>query len=237
MSKFCGHCGSTLADNATFCPNCGAPAVDQAMAQQQFQQPQQFGQPQQFQQPQQFGQPQQFQQPFGGQPAFQPAMPGAAKAGMSKGAKTAIICVIGAVVIGLVALLLIILLGGGMEKPLKNHIKAYENCDYELFKDSLTAEGAFKSASTSSIPSESTFNNHVKRLRNTYGDDFKIEYKILEKEKVDLGAYSLYSDYIDEIQKVKVEFTFSGSKKSGTSTKTFRIIKTDGKWVLSGYLF
>ena len=229
MSKFCGHCGSTLADNATFCPNCGAPAVDQTMPQQQFQQPQQFGQPQQFQQPQQFGQPQQFQQPFGGQPAFQPAMPG--------GAKTAIICVIGAVVIGLVVLLLIILLGGGMEKPLKNHIKAYENCDYELFKDSLTAEGKFKSASTITIPPESTFNNHVKRLKSTYGDDFKIEYKILKKEKVDLGAYSLYSDYIDEIQKVNVEFTFSGSKKTGTSTKTFRIIKTEGKWVLSGYLF
>ena len=224
MSKFCGHCGSSLADNATFCPNCGAPAADQGMPQQQFAQPQQFNQPQQFAQP---------QQPFGGQPAFQQAMPGAAKAGMSKGAKTAIICAIGAVAIGLIVWLLIVLLGGGMEKPLKNQIKAYENSDYELFKDSMTAGGAFESTSKASVPSESIFNSHVSRLKSTYGDDFKIEYKITEKEKVESASYL---GLVDEIQKVKAEFTITGSKKSGTVTKSFRLIKSGGKWCVSGYL-
>lgn len=28
MSKFCGSCGSQIADEATFCPNCGASAAD-----------------------------------------------------------------------------------------------------------------------------------------------------------------------------------------------------------------
>ena len=122
MSKFCGHCGSTLADNATFCPNCGAPAVDQAA-------------------PAQFNQPQQFNQPaFGGAPA----MGAVQKPGMGKGAKMAIIIGAAAIAVGLIVWLLIVLLGGGMETPIKDQLKAYENTDYSLFKDSMTAKGSFK---------------------------------------------------------------------------------------------
>ena len=219
MSKFCGHCGSTLADNATFCPNCGAPAVDQAMPQQQFNQPQQFSQP---------------QQPFGGQPAFQPAMPGAAKKGMSKGAKTAIFCAIGAVALGLIIWLIIALVGGGYEKTIKNHLKSYEKADYELFSETLTAGGAFSSISGSSVPSASSFSNRVTDLKNTYGDDFSISYSIVEKTKVDTTQYL---GLVDEVYTVKLEITISGSKKSRTSNKTCRVIKVDGKWCLSGAMF
>ena len=86
MSKFCGHCGTSLADNATFCPSCGAPVDNQGMPQQQFNQPQQFG-----------------------QPAFQQAgAMGAPKAGMSKNAKLAIIIAAGVVVVGLIVWLIIL---------------------------------------------------------------------------------------------------------------------------------
>lgn len=213
MSKFCGHCGSTLADNATFCPNCGAPAVDQAA-------PQQFNQPQQ-----------QFNQPaFGGAPA----MGAAQKTGMSKGAKMAIIIGAAAVAVGLLVWLLIALLGGNMESPIKDQIKAFEKGDYALFKDSLTAKGAFKETSEASVPSESTFVSHRNRLITSYGEDLKIEYTIVEKEKVDTSSYL---GLVDEVQKVKCEFTITGSKKSGKVTKTFRCIKAGGKWCLSSYLF
>ena len=212
MSKFCGHCGSTLADNATFCPNCGAPAVDQAA-------------------PAQFNQPQQFNQPaFGGAPA----MGAVQKPGMGKGAKMAIIIGAAAIAVGLIVWLLIVLLGGGMETPIKDQLKAYEKTDYSLFKDSMTAKGAFKEASESSVPSESTFASHRSRLAATYGDDFKIEYSIIEKEKVDASSYL---GLVDEVQKVKCEFVITGSKKTGKVTKTFRCIKAGGKWCLSSYLF
>ena len=214
MSKFCGHCGSTLADNATFCPNCGAPAVDQAAPQQQFNQPQpQFNQP-----------------AFGGAPA----MGAAKKPGMSKGAKMAIIIGAAAVAVGLIIWLLIVLLGGGMESPIKDQLKAYEKGDYSLFQDSLTAGGAFKETSLSSVPTESTFQNHRRNLVNTYGEDFKIEYSIVSQEKVDAASYL---GLVDEVQKLKLELTITGSKKSSKVTKTVRCIKAGGKWCLSTYMF
>jgi len=161
-------------------------------------------------------------------------MGAAQKPGMSKGAKMGIIIAIAAVVVGLLIWLLISLLGGGMESPLKDQLKAYEKGDYSLFKDSMTAGGAFKETSESSVPAETTFQIHRNNLINTYGEDFKIEYSIVSQEKVDATSYL---GLVDEVQKLKCEFVITGSKKSGKVTKTFRVIKAGGKWCLSSYLF
>lgn len=205
MSKFCGHCGTTLADNATFCPNCGAAPADQAAP--QFNQPQQFNQP-----------------AFGGAPAM-----GAAKPGMSKNAKMGIIIAAAVVGVGLIVLLCFLIFGGGYEKPLKNYIKSLETADYELFTDSLTGKGLTAAISGSSVPSLSSFESRIANMKSKYGDDFEIDYKIVEKEKVDS---SMYLGLIDDGYKLKVEFTISGSKKQSTVTKNISVIKTDGKWCL-----
>ncbi len=203
MSKFCGHCGSTLADNATFCPNCGAAITDQGMPQQQF-----------------------------NQPAFQQAMPnamGAPKAGMSKNAKLAIIIAAAAVAIGLIVWLIIVLLGGGYEKPLKNYVKALEKQDVDLFVESVTPSGSLGALDTLSESSaKSQYSSRVKNIVNKYGEDYKISYEILEKTEMSstqtLGLFEGYT--------LKVKFTVSGSKKEGSVTRTVRVIKTGGKWCL-----
>ncbi|MBR7009193.1 MAG: zinc ribbon domain-containing protein [Ruminococcus sp.] len=203
MSKFCGHCGSTLADNATFCPNCGAAITDQGMPQQQF-----------------------------NQPAFQQAMPnamGAPKAGMSKNAKLAIIIAAAAVAIGLIVWLIIVLLGGGYEKPLKNYVKALEKQDVDLFVESVTPSGSLGALETLSESSaKSQYSSRVKNIINKYGEDYKISYEILEKTEMSstqtLGLFEGYT--------LKVKFTVSGSKKEGSVTRTVRVIKTGGKWCL-----
>ncbi len=203
MSKFCGHCGSTLADNATFCPNCGAAITDQGMPQQQF-----------------------------NQPAFQQAMPnamGAPKAGMSKNAKLAIIIAAAAVAIGLIVWLIIVLLGGGYEKPIKNYIKALENKDVDLFVDSVTPSeslGALDTLSESSAKSQ--YSRIVNNLINKYGEDYKISYEILEKNEMSSKkTFGLFEGYT-----LKVKFTVAGSKKEGSVTRAVTVIKIDGKWCL-----
>ena len=203
MSKFCGHCGSTLADNATFCPNCGAAITDQGMPQQQF-----------------------------NQPAFQQAMPnamGAPKAGMSKNAKLAIIIAAAAVAIGLIVWLIIVLLGGGYEKPLKNYVKALEKQDVDLFVESVTPSGSLGALDTLSESSaKSQYSSRVKNIINKYGEDYKISYEILEKtEMSNTQTLGLFEGYT-----LKVKFTVSGSKKEGSVTRTVRVIKTGGKWCL-----
>ena len=203
MSKFCGHCGSTLADNATFCPNCGAAITDQGMPQQQF-----------------------------NQPAFQQAMPnamGAPKAGMSKNAKLAIIIAACAVAVGLIVWLIIVLLGGGYEKPLKNYVKALEKQDVDLFVESVTPSGSLGALDTLSESSaKSQYSSRVKNIINKYGEDYKISYEILEKtEMSNTETLGLFEGYT-----LKVKFTVAGSKKEGSVTKKVRVIKTGGKWCL-----
>lgn len=203
MSKFCAHCGSTLADNATFCPNCGAPAN---------------------------AQPQQ-QQPS--RPVFQQTntVGAAAKPGMSKNAKLAIIIAAAVVAVGLIVWLIIALVGGGYQKPIDNYIKALEDRDVELFTDSMTPGGDLGalvgSFSTSSI--KSTYTTRLKSLINKYGEDFKIDYEIVEKEEVPesetLGLY-------DGCYKLKIEFGVIGSKKEATVTKNVTVAKSGGKWFL-----
>lgn len=204
MSKFCGHCGSTLADNATFCPNCGAAITDQGMPQQQF-----------------------------NQPAFQQAMPnamGAPKAGMSKNAKLAIIIAACAVAVGLIVWLIIVLLGGGYEKPLKNYVKALEKQDVDLFVESVTPSGSL--AALGSLTESSARNQYESRLKNMiakYGDDFKISYEITDKSEM---TSSETLGLVDKGYTLKIKFTVSGSKKESTVTKTVKVLKTGGKWCL-----
>ena len=203
MSKFCGHCGTTLADNATFCPSCGAPVQAQgAPAQPQF-----------------------------NQPAFQQAgAMGAPKAGMSKNAKLAIIIGCSAVALGLIIWLLIVLLGGGYEKPLKNYVKALEKQDVDLFVESVTPSGSLGALATlSESGAKSQYSSRVKNIINKYGEDYKISYEILEKTEM---SSTETLGLVDKGYTLKVKFTVAGSKKEGSVTKTVKVLKTDGKWCL-----
>ncbi len=205
MSKFCGHCGSTLAENATFCPNCGAPATEQAAPQQQFSQPA-------------------FQQPGIG------SMP-VAKKGLSKGAKLGIIIGCGVVAVGLIIWLIIALVGGGYEKPIKNYIKGLENQDVSTFTDALTNGTGSTSilGGMSESSAASTYTSRLQSMISKYGEDFKINYKILEK--INLGKSGTLGLY-DDAYTLRIEFTVTGSKRENVVTKTVNVYKANGKWFM-----
>ncbi len=205
MSKFCGHCGSTLADNATFCPNCGAPATDQAA-------PQQINQPV-------------FQQPAVGGGA-------AAKTGLSKNAKLGIIIACCAVAVGLIIWLIIALVGGGYEKPIKNYIKGLEKQDVSAYTEAVT-NGTGSTAilgGMSESSAASSYKNRLSSMISKYGEDFKISYKVVEK--VNIGKSGTLGIY-DDAYTLRVEFSISGSKKDNVVTKTINVYKANGKWFMT----
>ena len=206
MSKFCGHCGSTLADNATFCPNCGAPATDQAAPQQQFNQPA-------------------FQQPAVG------SMP-VAKKGLSKNAKLGIIIACCVVAVGLIIWLIIALLGGGYEKPIKNYIKGLENQDVATFTEALTNGTGSTSVlgGMSESSAASTYTSKLRSMISKYGEDFKISYKVVEK--VNIGKSGTLGIY-DDAYTLRIEFTVTGSKRENVVTKTINVYKANGKWFMT----
>ena len=105
--KYCSQCGAQMADEAAFCPQCGAAAgASQQQSQPQYQQPQQtqYQQPQQtqYQQPQQtqYQQPQQTQYPYQ-QPQYQQPQK---ESGMKTAAK--VFMIIGTVAMGVAGYLI-----------------------------------------------------------------------------------------------------------------------------------
>ncbi len=151
---------------------------------------------------------------------------------MSKNAKLAIIIAASAVALGLIIWLIIALLGGGYEKPIKNYIKALENQDVDLFVDSVTPGGDVGAllGGLSESSARSQYTSRLKSMISKYGEDFKITYEITEKQEVTkaetLGLY-------DGGYKLKIKFLIKGSKKEATVTKNVTVIKSGGKWSLS----
>lgn len=205
MSLYCSKCGNEIADNATICPKCGTNVAGK-------------------------GESKSVQPAFAGVPAAR-----AAKKGLSKGAKIGIICAASAIVIGVVVWLLIAIIGGGnMESPIKDQIEAYEDGDYKQFTESMTSGGPYDTISAAYIPAQTNFEMHRNSLVSTYGEGFKITYKITEDS---IPKSTTYMALVDEVHDIKCEFTIEGPKKTATKKKSFRCVKSGGHWCLSENLF
>jgi hypothetical protein len=154
-----------------------------------------------------------------------------AKKGLSKGAKMGIIIGCGVVAAGLIIWLIISLLGGGYEKPIKNYIKGLENQDVATFTEALTNGSGSTSVlgGMSESSAASTYTSKLRSMISKYGEDFKISYKVLEK--INLGKSGTLGLY-DDAYTLRVEFTVTGSKRENVVTKTVNVYKANGKWFM-----
>ena len=75
----------------------------------------------------------------------------------------------------------------------------------------------------------STYTSRLQSMISKYGEDFKINYKILEK--INLGKSGTLGLY-DDAYTLRIEFTVTGSKRENVVTKTVNVYKANGKWFM-----
>ena len=161
-----------------------------------------------------------------------------------------------AIVAGVVAVIvaLILVFGGGSYKtPINNYFDAIEKADgAKLQKCSPFAVKFEKAAGESADDIKDDYQESAEFLHEMYaaqyGDDFKITYKIKDKEALDKDELKELQDEInDEIEEedidmgkvkitkgyeIEVEVTIKGSDGEDTDDEEFTVVKIDGKWNL-----
>lgn len=246
MSKFCGTCGATLADNASFCTTCGA--SQQVSAQQPNP-----------------------AQPVNAQPTYQQTAQAAPKApkadfpvtggigwndvkqavsmdaiknvGTTKN-KLTLGIVGGAAIIVLLLIIFIItsIFGGasGYEKPLASMCKAMEDGDVDDLLDCFADKYLDVMETLDKDYEDSLQDNlddQIEELEDQYGKGYSISYKILDKERIDEDDLEDYEGFgltdITDGYTLDVKITIDGDDDSDTNKTTITVLKIDGDWSLS----
>ncbi|MFA5658303.1 MAG: zinc ribbon domain-containing protein [Oscillospiraceae bacterium] len=212
MAKFCTSCGSQVPEEASNCPNCGAPTGSTAPA----------------------------SPAAPSAPTATYAAP--APEGVSaKPAKGNIPTYIGIGVVAVIAIIVIALIaslfGGGYKKPIDNMIKGIEKQDADKF---LSAYPEFLADQMDSYIDDDAMEEMYDMLEDEYGKNIKISYKVTDKDKLDKGDLEDYEDEIDDNydEKVKVtagyelevEMKIKGKDDEDEDENDFVILKIDGDW-------
>lgn len=161
---------------------------------------------------------------------------------------------------GLLAVIVVIVLvvssfSGGYQKPIKNYIKAVNNCDTAKMLSVMVPKNKikeFKKEAKDSIIDYDAFldkmddmlEDSMKELEDDYGKNVKFSAKILDKKKVkgdDLDE--IKEDYEDEYDaevkkayKMKVEMTIKGKDEKDTEKISLYVVKVKGDgWKLYDY--
>lgn len=91
-----------------------------------------------------------------------------------------------------------------------------------------------------------TFERREESWREYYGDDYKVSYEVVDKEKLDEDTLELFADALEdeydiefsvtEGYEVELEMTIEGSEDEDSDEATFYVLKIDGDWyVIDGY--
>ena len=143
-------------------------------------------------------------------------------------------------VIGVLFATMILLTGCGSKpykKVLDKYYKAQEKADSKMivsiFPDFMEAEDVFD---------DDAMEDRLDSLKDKYGDNVKIKYKIDDSEKLDKDEIEELEEHIEdtygedvkvqEAYKVKVEATYKGSEDSDTEDEEFGFVKIKGKWYM-----
>ncbi len=230
MAKFCGNCGTQLADDAVVCTNCGvniAPQPQQAPAQYQ-------------QAPQQ---PDYQQAPAGGPtPADNAAAAIKAKTGAFVGKlktdKKFLGIVIGAVaaVVALI-IVLVLVLGGGYESAIDNYIDAQLG-DYDSYVDCFPEDVFEMMEKYDVVEDEDDFEEMAEMVdENDVDYDYEVlkETELDEDELDDIKSYlkknlDISKDDVTEAIEAKIKLTASADGKENSRTQKLVIVKIDGDW-------
>ena len=215
MSKFCRQCGAQLEDDAVKCEACGYELVK----------PEAAAQPE-------------------GENTQAPA------ANKLNNKMIGIIAGAAAALVVLIVVLVLVFSGGGYKKSIDTYIKALTTGDSDLIEALAPEEYwdymAEKSgSSTKKIISSvaDTFDQIIDMAERAYGDNFKITYKIEDKDSLSKGqlndirdtvnsTYDIANKSVTEGYELDLELTFKGKDDERSEDATVYVVKIDGKWYL-----
>lgn len=210
MSKFCGSCGSQIADNATFCPNCGASAANA---------------------PAPTPAPAATQQTPYVQPTAAPAQ--------NNNSKMIGIALVGVVVLVLIFVLFGSLFGGGYKKPIAKMCKGLEKEDWKIYseclpKDQKKAIGNKRGKDIIKKAVEFMEDEYGKNIKISYKVTDKEK---LDKDDIDDLEDNFKKRYdkkikISKAYELEVKLTIKGKDDKDSDEVDFVVAKVDGKWVI-----
>lgn len=225
MSKVCKNCNAIVDDDSRFCTQCGSKEfivseAPQPAPQQQYYAPQ------------------------------QDYVPASKKKSNKK--LIAILASVLAVVVAGVILIIALAGGNSYEDIFDNMVDAVINGEFEKMEELLPPDVLKKVEEKEGQTFEEMLEQNEEKLEvyseyirgkfeDRYGDDFKLEYEIIEANEVSESKlkkiaaalekeYGVDADDVEDVRDLKIETTVTGSKKEETNTSGFSVVKYDGSW-------
>lgn len=216
MSKFCRQCGAQLEDDAVKCEACGYELVKpEADA----------------------------------QPAGENAAPAAAPKKLDN-KMIGIIAGAAGVIVILIIVLVLVFSGGGYKKSIDNCIKALTTGDKALIEAAAPEEYWDYQADKTGLSTKKliesyadTFDGVIDLAERSFGDNFKITYKIEDEDALSKsqlnnirdtvnGTYEIANKSVTEGYELDLEITFKGKDDERSEDATVYVVKIDGKWYM-----
>lgn len=234
MSKFCTKCGATLDDNASFCTTCGA----------------KFETAPQTANTANANENATILEKFKANANADGVKKLTSNPNFSK--------YVGLGAVALVAIILIVVLcslfTAGYKKTLNKYYDAVEEKDgallmecYSEYELDFVAERRDIKKKDLEKTYKATAKSSYEYYKEEYGRDFKIKYKVADKEKVEKSDLKDMEEYLQlkfDKKKLKVskaylldlEVTIKGDDDEDTEDVEVYVLKIDGKWCISDYV-
>lgn len=185
MAKFCTSCGSQVEDTANNCPSCGAALNNNAAP-----------------------------AASEAQAALDASLNGGAStssgnANTSKYIGMGIAAVVAILVIVLICNIFSAIFAGTYKTPLKNLFNGIEKENEKKFTNAFS-ERMLDESKIKDDDMEEYLESIYKTLEEIYGEDIKIDFKVVEKEKVDKDDIDDLNDLLEEVdKKLKVKKAYT----------------------------
>lgn len=222
MVKFCTSCGTQLSDGETNCSSCGALTGSQV---------------------------EQVSQETAAPTATYEIPEG--NTGVAAN-KTPTTTYIGMAVVGVIAIIIIALFaslfgGGAYTKPIDRMVKGMMKEDSDKYLSAFPEFVADRMEDSSYQDIDDMLEDLMDDMKDEYGKNVKITYKVTDKEKLDKDDLkdwkktikSRYNEKVDVTKgyELEVEMKIKGKEDSDEEETDFTVLKIDGKWYLMGGLF
>lgn len=154
-------------------------------------------------------------------------------------------------VIAIIVTIVLVIVNNAWKRPIDKMIKGLEKGDIDLILEAspkfiIEMDEESDDYEYNKEQYEKVFIKIADALEEEYGDNFKIKYKIVKKEKIkkdDLKQVEKLCNKLadkDDIKvtagyKVKMKWTIKGKEKTDSETNTMYVYKVDGKWSIFNY--
>lgn len=154
-------------------------------------------------------------------------------------------------VIAIIVTIVLVIVNNAWKKPIDKMIKGFEKGDIDLILEAAPDFMIEKGKEDDNYDYykeqyEKYFIKIADALEDEFGENFKIKYKVVKKEKIkkdDLKQVEKLCNKMvdsDDIKvsagyKVKIKLTIKGKEKTDNDTLTVYVYKIDGKWSIIDY--